>query len=321
VIVSASRRTDIPGFYARWFMERVRAGFCLVGNPFNPSQASRVSLLPRDVDCVVFWTRHGRPLLPHLDELEARGLRPVFLHSILGYPRAIDPGCPPLDRAVDGFLRLADRLGPERMAWRYDPILLSDATDLPCHARQFSRIARVLRGATRRVAASFMLPYRKAQARLAALAGAGIRVRDWTRQDAAALLPELAARARDNGMELRACGHEEDFSGFGVGRARCIDPAWLNAALGLSLSAGKDPGQRPACGCAPSRDIGAYDTCGFGCAYCYATSSPARARANRRAHDPAAPALAPGARREAQEGQFSLFTPVRRDRPGGGDEP
>ncbi|MEW5771963.1 MAG: DUF1848 domain-containing protein [Thermodesulfobacteriota bacterium] len=310
MIISASRRTDIPGFYARWFMNRVRAGSCLVGNPFNPAQVSRVSLRPEDVDCVVFWTRHGRPLLPHLAELEARGLRPVFLYSILGYPREIDPGCPPLPRSLDSFSRLADRLGPDRLTWRYDPIVLSGATGLDWHRRRFERIARALRGATRRVAASFVLPYRKTRSRLEALEKKGIRVRDWTREDAAALLPDLAAASADNGMELRACGHEEDFSGFGVGRARCIDPAWLGAALGLALPEGKDPCQRPACGCAPSRDIGAYDTCGFGCAYCYATSSPARARANRRAHDPAAPALLAGVSRDQAQEQGRLLRPT-----------
>jgi hypothetical protein len=291
VIISASRRTDIPGFYARWFMNRVRAGFCLVGNPFNAAQVSRVSLLPGDVDCVVFWTRHGRPLLPHLDELEARGLRPVFLYSILGYPREIDPGCPPLARSLESFSRLADRLGPERLTWRYDPIVLSDRTDVAHHLRQFGRIARSLRGRTRRAVTSFVLPYRKTRARMEALRSKGYQVRNWTREDAAALLPELAGMAADNGMTLRACGHEEDFSEFGVGRSRCIEPAWLNAALGLALPGGKDPCQRPACGCAPSRDIGAYDTCGFGCAYCYATGSLSRARANRRAHDPENPSL------------------------------
>lgn len=307
MIVSASRRTDIPGFYARWFMERVRQGFCLVGNPFNPAQVSRVSLRPGDVDCVVFWTRHGRPLLPLLDELEARGLRPVFLYTILDYPRAIDPACPPLPRSLDTFARLAAKLGPERLTWRYDPILLSERTDRDYHVRQFQRIATALRGATRRVVTSFMLPYRKASARLAGLEKSGMRARDLTRDDAAALLPELAALARGNGMELRACGHEEDFTGFGVGRARCIDPAWLNAALGLALPDATDPSQRPACNCAPSRDIGAYDTCGFGCAYCYATASPARARANLRAHDPAAPALLPGLRPAPVREQGSLL--------------
>lgn len=307
MIVSASRRTDIPGFYAPWFMNRVREGFCLVGNPLNPAQVSRVSLRPGDVDCVVFWTRHARPLLPHLDELEARGLRPVFLSSILGYPRPLDPGCPPLARSLDTLARLADRLGPERLTWRYDPIVLSNVTDLDFHQRQFERIARALRGRTGRVAASFMLPYRKVRSRLAGLERRGIQVRDWRMEDAAGLLPFLAAAAADNGMELCACGHAEDFTPFGAPAARCIDPAWLNAALGLALPATKDPCQRPACNCAPSRDIGAYDTCLFGCAYCYATSSLARARENRRTHDPAAPALLPGPTPSGEGGQLRLF--------------
>jgi hypothetical protein len=294
MIISASRRTDIPAFHAAWFMERVREGYCLVGNPFNRGQVSRVSLAPEDVDCVVFWTRHGRPLLPHLDELEGRGLRAVFLYTIIGNPRGLDPRCPPAGTAMESFRRLAGRLGPESMTWRYDPVVLAPALGADWHKRRFAQLARGLRGATRRVVFSFMLLYRKAQKRLRGLAALGLEPRPHTATDAAELVPFFAACAADNGMELCACAQPEDFSSLGARASRCIDPAALNAALGLRLPLAKDPGQRPECGCAPSKDIGAYDSCGFGCAYCYATSRPPSPAELRRARRSGTPGLGPG---------------------------
>ncbi|MBC7325158.1 MAG: DUF1848 family protein, partial [Moorella sp. (in: Bacteria)] len=115
MIISASRRTDIPAFYARWFINRVRAGFCTVPNPFNPRQVSRVSLQPEAVEVIVFWTRNPAPLLPYLDELDARGLRYYFQYTVLGNPRALDPHCPPLPQALVTFRRLAERVGPQKV--------------------------------------------------------------------------------------------------------------------------------------------------------------------------------------------------------------
>ena len=128
MIISASRRTDIPAFYSRWLLNRLRAGFCLVPNPFNPGQVSRIELGPQDVDTIVFWTRNPRPLFPFLDELDARGYRYNFQYTLLDYPRLIDEHTPPPPAALDTFRRLADRLGPQRLVWRYDPIVQSQIT-------------------------------------------------------------------------------------------------------------------------------------------------------------------------------------------------
>ena len=128
MIVSASRRTDIPAFYAEWFMNRVRAGTCDVPNPFNPQQVARVSLQPDEVDGIVFWTRHPRPLFPHLAELDKRGYRYYFQYTLLDNPRLIDPKVPPLETSLATFRELAERVGPDRVVWRYDPIVFSNVT-------------------------------------------------------------------------------------------------------------------------------------------------------------------------------------------------
>ena len=294
MIISASRRTDIPAFYAAWFMQRVRAGFCTVPNPFNTNQISRVSLRPEDVDAIVFWTRNPRPLLAALDELDARGYRYYFQYTILDNPRLLDPRTPPVAAAVETCRRLADRIGPARVIWRYDPIVLSSVTDFGFHQERYGWIAEQLRGYTTRSVISFVDGYRKAARRRRALAAQGVTFSDLAPETLPGfpdLLRGLVATAVQNHMEIVSCAEEIDLAGYGVRPGKCIDDGLLARVFGLQLDLRKDPGQRNACGCVVSRDIGMYDSCPFGCQYCYATTSFARAAANHAAHDPEAPSL------------------------------
>ena len=294
MIISASRRTDIPAFYAPWFMNRIRAGYCTVPNPFNRSQVSRISLRPEDVDVIVFWTRNPRPLLPALDELDGRGYRYYFQFTLLDNPRALDPKSPQVDAAIATFRALAERIGPARVIWRYDPIVLSSATGADFHLERYARIAAALRGYTTRSVVSVMDMYRKIEKRLAALAAQGIALAGQPADQTpgfARLMTGLAALAAEHGMEIQSCTEEIDLTGYGIAPGKCIDDAYIARVFGLQLDLKKDPSQRAACGCVASRDIGMYDSCLFGCAYCYATSSFARAAGNHAAHDPAGEAL------------------------------
>ena len=139
MIVSVSRRTDIPAFYSDWFIGRVRDGFCLVPNPFNKKQIARISLRPEDVDCFVFWSKNPRPLTRRLDELDRRGFRYYFLVTLNDYPPELEPALPDLGDRLAAFRDLADTLGPDRVVWRYDPIILSNRTDGAYHRRVFER--------------------------------------------------------------------------------------------------------------------------------------------------------------------------------------
>ncbi|MBF0482354.1 MAG: DUF1848 domain-containing protein [Desulfovibrionaceae bacterium] len=291
-VVSASRRCDIPSFYPRWFASRLRAGFALAANPFNPAQVSRIDLSPDKAKVFVFWTRNALPLMPFLGELAARGQGFYFLHTLLDSPRELEPHSPRPPRAVEGFRRLADKVGPDKVIWRYDPIVLSAKTGVDFHLRAFKRLARSLAGATRRVTVSLMTPYRKTAGRLAALAGAGLAPYAPGEDELSRLMTGLSGLARGFGLEITACAPGTDLGRFGLSPGACVDPVLIRRLFGLNVAPGKDKGQRPGCGCAKSRDIGAYDACLFGCLYCYATTSFTRARANHRAHDPGAPCLA-----------------------------
>ena len=294
MIISASRRTDIPAFYARWFIQRVREGFCTVPNPYNPRQVSRVSLKPRDVDVIVFWTRNPVPLLPYLDELDGLGFRYYFQYTVLKNPRELDQNGPAFDQAVNTFQRLSQKIGPDRVIWRYDPIVFTDKTSTSFHRETFEEIAQKLRGYTHRSVISVMDFYRKTQKRMQELEKNGLKIQPFhnsadSRFDA--LMSALASSAAKNGMEIVSCAEELDLSLYGIKPGKCVDDEYISRVFGMEVGHKKDPGQRKACGCVTSQDIGMYDSCLFGCQYCYATSSFERARINHAAHDPESPSL------------------------------
>jgi len=279
-VISASRRTDIAAFYTPWFVNRVRAGWCEWRNPFG-GRVQRVSLRPEDVLAIVFWTRHAAPLLPHLEWLSGEGYRFYFLVTINGYPRPIETHTPPLERAVDVFRRLSDAISPRLTHWRYDPIVLSDLTPVEYHLRRFEELSARLEGFTRRCYFSFVDYYGKTRRNLARLQP--VQFRDPEPEVKTGLTSQLADIAQARNITLYSCC-EPGLAGGRIEPAHCVDAGLIGAAL-------KPAPTRPGCGCAASTDIGAYDTCAFGCRYCYATSSRETALGRMRAHDSSSPLL------------------------------
>jgi hypothetical protein len=296
MIVSVSRRTDIPAYYAEWFIRRLRAGWCEVANPFRPSSVTRVSLDRADVDAFVFWTRNPAPFAAATDEVEARGYPFYFLVTVNGYPPELEPHAPPLPVRLAALRRLADRIGPDRVVWRYDPILLSERMDFGWHLDRFTELAAALRDATRRVIVSFADFYRKTERRLRAverLTGDPF-VRDpFAQPGFPTFVRRLCTRAAEQGMDIQSCAEDARLASLGIRPGKCIDDELLRRVLGVSVRDRKDAGQRPACGCVAARDIGAVDSCPNGCEYCYATVSHAVARDRHARHDPANPLLIP----------------------------
>ena len=294
MIVSVSRRTDIPAFYSKWFLNRIRRGWCLVPNPFNANQVSRVTLAAAEVDAFVFWSRNPRPLMRYLDELDDMGCRYYFLFTLIGYPDRIDPGSPPLSLSIRTFQELSARVGSQRVIWRYDPIVLSGLSGTGFHESNFRLVAQELKGATDRCIISFVKPYRKARARMEAAAPGSSEPVDFGSPAICGLLNSISQTARENRMEIFSCASEQDLSAFGINSSKCIDADLISKLFAIEISPPKDPCQRKECGCATSRDIGMYNTCLFGCSYCYATSSLERAKANYARHDPQSPSLLGG---------------------------
>lgn len=291
MIISASRRTDIPAFYAKWFINRIREGYCTVPNPFNPKQVSRISLKPEDVDVIVFWTRYPRPLMPYLNELNDRGYRYYFLYTLMNNPRALDPKSPSHKRSLNTFRVLSNRIGREKVIWRYDPIVFTRISDWNFHGETYQRIAEELKGHTSRCIISIVDIYRKTAKRLKLLEGKGIRILAPPEKKFAELMKSMSDSAAINGMDIQRCAEAPGPALHGIPPGKCIDDGLSHRVFGLEVTHRKDPSQRAACGCVASRDVGIYDTCLFGCSYCYATTNLDRARERRRNHDPASPSL------------------------------
>jgi hypothetical protein len=290
VIVSASYRTDIPAFYADWFMRRLAAEHCRVSNPYGGSDYE-VRLTPEAVDGFVFWTRNMRPLLPHLDAV--RRVAPfVVQFTLTGYPRVLESSVIGVEEGVAQLRELRDRFGPRAAVWRYDPVVFAAGMHPETHCNGFARLARGLAGAVDEVVLSVVTPYKKTRRNLDRAARRhGFAWHDPPPEEKQELLSRLAAIAADHRMAPTLCSQPELLVP-GLGEARCIDAQRLSDVAERPIPT-RESGNRPGCRCALSRDIGAYDTCPHGCVYCYAVADRDRAVANFRARDPEAECLMP----------------------------
>lgn len=291
MIISASRRTDIPAFYTQWFMNRIRAGFLLTRNPFNPHQIKRVSLHPDEVDAIVFWTRNASMLMKHLDELDDIGHKYYFQYTITGYPKALESSVPRPHRAIKTFCELSDRIGSKKTIWRYDPILLSNLVDLNEHKRLFYKIASMLTGKTEKVVTSFSDIYKKTERNLRSVENLIFKDILYCDDELHELAAYMSKTASYFGMKIETCAEDIDTSNFGIEHGKCIDDLLINELFGCQIKNKKDPGQRDACGCVKSIDIGSYNTCLHGCSYCYATYSQDSVIKNKKLHVPQSPFL------------------------------
>ena len=237
MIISASRRTDIPAFYWEWFQKRLQEQYVLVRNPLNLHQVSRISLRPEVVDGLVFWTKNPEPMLKQLSVLDAYAY--YFQFTLNAYAADVEAALPPLAVRIEIFRQLAQKIGAERMIWRDDPILLSARYDLQYHAAVFEELAAQLADSTKKCIISFLDYYPKIKA----------------------------------GLQLETCAEAIELADLGIGHASCIDAELLGRVGGCRLDTVKDKNQRGECGCAASIDIGAYNTCLHGCIYCYANDS------------------------------------------------
>lgn len=280
-IISVSRRTDIPAFYADWFIARLRAGVAEYRNPMFPEKVHSVSLKKDDVAAFVFWSKNYAPMMKHLDEIDALGIPSIFHFTINGYPKIFEPQVPDLSALIDTFKRLSERYSPERVFWRYDPIVISGATSLSFHIENFHKISSELKGYTSRCYFSFVSPYKKTVYNLNKLAKKeGFTWKPPSDEETQMLLKNMTMLLYGSGITLYSCSNDALLT-EGIEKGHCIDGELIEKISGY-----RSPikATRKGCGCADARDIGAYDTCPHGCAYCYANANPAIASRNHAAH-------------------------------------
>jgi hypothetical protein len=312
MIISASRRTDIPAFYSDWFFKRIAEEFCIVKNPFNPSQTYRVSLMPEDVDAIVFWSKNPEAIIHRLPELDAMGFRYYFQFTLNNYPKELEGGVPPLKKRIGTFIRLSNMLGFERVIWRYDPIIISNITGHDYHYDKFSSLCEKLGGYTKRVMVSVVEYYKKTVRNLKRLEPDGYKFDFDARQGEATdvLLEKMAKIANNHGIEILSCAQVRNYEELGIKPGSCVDGELINRLWGLDLHVKKDPGQRKFCLCSVSKDIGMNDTCTHDCPYCYATKNHDVALKRYKEHNPNSPCMygeCTKAGKTAAEQQVQLF--------------
>lgn len=285
MILSVSRRTDIPNYYSGWFYNRIKEGFVYVRNPMNPRQVSRIDLSPELVDCIVFWTKNPEPMLERLEELAA--YRYYFQFTLTGYGKDMECNVPhKKEKMIPVFQELSEKIGAKRVIWRYDPIIFTKKYTPEYHLNAFEQIAMALRGYTKKCVISFVDVYAKNRKNIELLGAYEL-----DKSELLEFAQKIGRIARENGMMAGSCAEGIDLAECGIEHNCCIDKALIEEIIGCRLNAEKDKNQRMECGCIESIEIGTYNTCENGCKYCYANYSEESVRKDCSKYDPKSPIL------------------------------
>lgn len=285
MILSASRRTDIPNYYSDWFMNRIKEGFLYVRNPINPYQISKIDLSPEVIDCIVFWTKNPLNMIEKLDYLKDYAY--YFQFTLTGYGKDIEPNLPDKRKElIFTFQKLSEKIGKEKVIWRYDPILVNKKYTIDYHLKAFEEIAASLADFTEKVVISFIDVYAKIKRN-----AKRFDIQQMTNEEMFFIAEHMAKIASNYHLRIETCAEQIDLQKFGISHGSCIDKKQIEKILGCKLIASKDKGQRGLCGCLESVESGTYNTCPNGCRYCYANFNDEKVRENRKLYDPNTPLL------------------------------
>ena len=263
-VISASRRTDMPAWYSDRLSAFIRKGFAEVHNPYS-GKSSIVDLSPDCVHTMVFWSKNFRNFLCNKTIFEDYHV--YFLFTINDMP-AMERMVPSLDERISQIRELADEYGPDRIAWRFDPVIFDTGGALST-IDSFYHIGReIAKTGVKRTIFSFLDMYGKVKKRNERL---GLNLYDPADDVKVQYAQQLAGAADGLGLSLESCS-ESIGTVDGIKPSACIDGNLLSQLSGEPASTAKDPGQRPDCTCTVSRDIGSYRNmpCPGGCLYCYA---------------------------------------------------
>ena len=282
MIINTGMRTDIPAFYSEWFMNRIRAGFVLVRNPYRPDQITRYELDPNVVDFLAFCTKNPEPMLKYLDELKA--YHQYWFVTITPYGRDVEPNVPPKEKVMQDFITLSKTLGVDCVGRRYDPIFIDCTYTIERHISDFEQMCKTLSRYTKVCVISFIDIYEKVKQNFP-------QARTVTRQERITIGKNFAEIGRRYGITIKACAEGTELAPYGVDCNGCMTQQTFETAIGSHLNVPKRRSQRSECACVLGTDIGAYDTCGHLCRYCYANYNKENVRRNMRIHNPDSPFL------------------------------
>ena len=321
VIISASRSTDIPAFYAKWFFNRLAKGYCAWYNPFN-QQKMYISF--KNCKVVVFWTKNPKPILPYLHKLNEKGIHYYFQVTLNDYVKeGFEPNVSSVDDRVETFKQLSEMIGKERVIWRFDPLIITPDIRPRELLTRIWNVGNKLKGYTDKLVFSFVdvKAYRKVQNNLVK------ETMLFTKEDVENAeanhaqrieIVEGLVKIRDAwhkdgwDVEMATCAEDIDLDAYGIEHNRCIDGELMKRIFAEDKELVyylhtlkwpekdmfgeippipqkpknvKDTGQRKICGCMVSKDIGMYNTCRHFCVYCYANTSKELVLKNAQRHN------------------------------------
>lgn len=282
MILQTGMRTDIPAFYSRWFANRLKEGFVLVRNPYNPENITRYKISPDVVDLIGFCTKNPAPMFEYMDLLKAYGQ--YWFVTITSYGRDVEPNVPPKEKVMEAFRKLSDIVGINSISWRYDPIFIDGKYTLERHIADFEKVAKYLAGYTKVCVISFIDLYKKVLRNFP-------QVSEVDHADRLSIGKAFVEIGRKYGITIKPCAEGRELERYGADCSGCMTIQTYETALGMKLNAPKKKALRSECSCLLGSDIGEYDTCGHLCRYCYANNDVQAVQRNMRNHNPDSPLL------------------------------
>lgn len=283
MILNISGRTDIVNYYSNWLFKRFEEGYVLSRNSLFQNSVRRYELTPEKIDCIIFGSKNYIPVLNRIHEITSK-FNTYFYYTITAYGKDVEPNVPDIDTSIETLFKLSEIVGSHRVAWRYDPILLTKDYSISRHFATFEYMANRLSGHIDRCIFSFVEMYKKHETNFPEL----IPLTDEDKDELARGLGEISAKS---GIVLQTCGPEDNYAPYGIETSGCVTLDILGRANNLQFRKLNHKGFRNGCHCIESRDLGALNSCPNGCKYCYANKNTQLPRENYKLHNPESPLL------------------------------
>lgn len=282
MIINTGLRTDIPGFFSKWFYKRIEEEYVCVRNPYNRKQVFSYRLNPELVDCLMFCTKNPKPMISNMDMISQ--FNQYWHITITPYGKDIEPNVPDTDKAIKSFKRLSGELGKDSVTVRYDPIFINEKYNIEYHIRSFEKIADSLSDYTTEIIISFIDLYEKTRRNFP-------EANEVNKEERLIIGEEFAKISQENNLTLKTCAEGNDLDRFGIDSSGCMSKEVIERAIKNKLNIKVKKARNGDCNCLLNNDIGQYNTCNHGCLYCYANSNKKLVERNMKNHDPDSPIL------------------------------
>ena len=282
MIINTGERIDIPAYYSKWFINRIKEGFVYVRNPYNPLQVTKYLLEPRVVDCLVFCTKNPEPMLKYLHDIDK--FRQYWFVTITPYGKEIEPNVPDKIKVIESFKKLSKHVGINSIGWRYDPIFIGEGFDVEKHINEFSKMANMLNGYTHNCTISFLDLYEKVKINASDL-------KPPSKEEQIKIAKAFYEIGKQNNMTIYGCCEKDYLADYGIDCSGCMSKEIIEKSIKAKINPPKIKNIRENSNCLMGNDIGAYNSCMNLCKYCYANTNKKLVLENIKKHDENSPIL------------------------------